>query len=177
VDFILYEGSGNSKKELVLHGETLDFAYEQMPTGEWFKKIKVCISNRSKVKYYCAVLYLSNTFQVYGNMLDGKVIGLNPGETAWLQNGQALELDLEEHIVEFNFPASVFYLKLIASVDAFQIEPLEQSGLPPPSNRIGRGFEELTRGVKIKEEQAIGEVDWFTRTLCFRGKLPMAGNK
>ena len=173
VDFTVYRiGKDGSKTELPVRGDTVEFDYEQNSSGEWVSRIKVCVTNRSKVKYYCAILYLSNTFQIYGNMLDGKVAGLGPGESAWIHNGQPVELDLEEHIVAFNYPVSVFYLKLLANVTSFQTEVFEQAPLPPPRKSIDRGVDGAARGIKMREEEAVKEVEWFTRAICFKGRNP-----
>ena len=131
------------------------------------------ITNNSQTKYYCSILYLSNLFQIYGNILDGKVIGLNAGETAWINNGDTMELELEPHVVEFDYPQSVFYLKLIASTKSFQVETLEQSSLPPPDKRIARGADTKNqRGIKTRREKPEKNVSWFTRTVCFKGRNP-----
>jgi hypothetical protein len=162
-----------TRQELIGKGDTFEFNYDQNSNGAWTGKLKVSITNQSQVKYYCAVLYLSNLFQVYGNMLDGKIIGLNTGQTAWVYNGNDIELDLEPHIVDFNYEYSIFYLKLLACVNPFQVETLEQSALPAPSLQQQKGTDDLVnRGIVTRTEQAENNIEWFTRTVCFKGRNP-----
>ncbi len=179
VEFKIYRiPDDNSRKELSLKGDTLEFDYETDEAGLSSGKIKVQITNKSTVKYYCAILYLSNEFQVYGNMLDGKVIGLNPNESAWIHNGDVIDLDLEQHVVDFNYAHSIFYLKLLANPEPFQVDVLEQSALPAPVKSIRRGHDEATsKGVKTREDKAVKKVQWFTRTLCFKGRNPQFKEK
>lgn len=163
----------HQKQELIARGDTIEFNYEMDQGEEWSGKIKVSVTNNSRTKYYCSILYLSNLFQVYGNILDGKVIGLNGGETAWINNGDTMELELEPHVVEFDYPHSVFYLKLIAGKKVFQVESLEQSSLPAPGVRIARGENtKNARGIKTRKERPERNVSWFTRTVCFKGRNP-----
>jgi hypothetical protein len=106
-------------------------------------------------------------------MLDGKVIGLNAGETAWVYNGDEIELQMEQHVVEFNYPYSTFYLKLLANPEPFLVDTMEQSALPAPTDQNKRGFGDPdSRGLVTREEAAVGKVQWFTRTLCFKGRNP-----
>jgi len=162
-----------TKHELYARGDTFEFNYDKTSIGEWTGKLKVSLTNRSKVKYYCSLLYLSNLFQIYGNMLDGKVIGLSPGETTWINNGDVVELDLEPYIVDFNYEYSIFYLKLLAGTKLFQVETLEQSPLPAPSLRSKKGDgDSAVRGLKTRTEKAEKNVNWFTGTICFKGRNP-----
>ncbi|HLF63267.1 MAG TPA: caspase family protein [Saprospiraceae bacterium] len=174
VEFTIYQiNPDGSKKELSLQRDTLEFEYAKNADGDLESKMKVRLTNKSSVKYYCAILYLSNEFQVYGNMLDGKVIGLNPSETAWIYNGGEMELDLEQHVVDFNYAHSVFYLKLLANPDPFQVDTLEQSALPAPAIQNRRGAEApAARGIKTREENEVQKAQWFTHTLCFKGRNP-----
>jgi len=160
------------KQELTPGGDTIEFNFEKDQAEEWSGKIKASITNNSKTKYYCSILYLSNLFQVYGNILDGKVIGLNAGETAWINNGDVMELELEPHVVEFDYPQSVFYLKLIAGTKFFLVESLEQSALPAPQKSTPRGSDTHQRGIKTRREKPEKNVSWFTRTVCFKGRNP-----
>lgn len=168
-----------SRKELQIKGDTIEFEYDHDKNDQYSGHIKVQLTNKSKAKYYCAILYLSNEFQVYGNMLDGKVVGLNPDEDVWIQNGDALELDLEQHVVDFNYPHSIFYLKLLANPEPFQVDTLEQSGIPAPVDDTKRGFDDTTasKGLKTREEKAVKDAQWFTRTLCFKGRNPFFKDK
>ena len=162
-----------TKQELFPKSDTIEFNYDKSSSGEYSGKLKVSLFNQSKSKYYCSVIYLSNLFQVYGNMLDSKVIGISPGETAWILNGSAIELDLENHVIDFNYEYSIFYLKLLACTKSFQVDTLEQSALPAPRLSNKKGDESPTKHkFKTREENAEKSINWFTRTLCFKGRNP-----
>ena len=106
-------------------------------------------------------------------MLDGKVIRLSPGDTAWIDNGNEIVLDLEPHIIDFRYEYSIFYLKLMACIHPFQVETLEQSPLPPPNLRQAKGEGgSASRGIKTRTESAENKLNWFTRTICFKGRNP-----
>jgi hypothetical protein len=159
--------------EVVFEGDTVYFDYDENALHELTGKMKLKIANDGNVKYYCALLYMSNTFQIYGNMLDGKVVGLNSSESAWVYNGDVIELDLERHVVDFNFEFSIFYLKLLVNPQPFAIDSLEQSPLPTPQQTTGRGIDqEAQRGLKTRKEEAVEVSNWFTRTICFKGRNP-----
>ncbi len=163
-----------TRQELTTKGDILELKYLRSSSGEWTGKLKVSITNQSRTKYYCSLLYLSNLFQVYGKMLDDKVVGLSGGETTWVYNGDDIELDLESHIIDFNYEYSVFYLKLLACIDPFQVETLEQGPLPAPSLRQHKGDDTaISRGVKTRSERAENNINWFTRTVCFKVHNPL----
>lgn len=178
VAMTFYRCDSNQQKHILIsRSDTFEFDYEKTSSGEWSGLIKVSISNSSKIKYYCSILYLSNLFQIYGNILDGKMIGLNVGETGWINNGDTLEIELEKHVVDFNYPYSIFYLKLLAATTPFQIDTLEQSALPAPELKIDRGFRRTSRtDVKTRVETPENKVSWFTRTMCFKGRNPYYQN-
>lgn len=162
-----------SKEAIAFKGDTVEFDYDRTSTGTYSGKVKVRITNSGGVKYYCALLYLSNQFQVFSLPVDGKVSGLNPGEVGWVYHGRELVLDLEKHVTEFQFPHSIFYLKLLACPDPFSIEHLEQSPLPAPTRRMHRGKESVKRNeITTRGEQAAGGVEWFARTLCIKVRNP-----
>lgn len=154
-------------------GDTIEFDYEINHGDDRSGGLKASVTNRSSTKYYCTILYLSNLFEVAGNILIGKVIGLNPGETAWINNGDIVEFELEPHIVQYNYPHSIFYLKLISSTTPFQVETLEQSPLPSPAINNTRGDLDLSgRGIKTSGINPDKKISWFTRTVCFKGRNP-----
>ncbi len=147
--------------------------YIQNSDGTHGGNIKIEIRNQSQAKYHCALLYLSNQFQVYGNLLDGKVIPLNPGESAWVFNGENIELTLEDHVREFNFKYSKSTFKLIANLEPFSIRSMEQAPLPAPSKSRTRGTRmAATRGIVTKDEAGIEPIQWFTNTVELKIKNP-----
>lgn len=160
-----------TRKELILNCQTLNIGYERTASGEWSGKLQACIINTSTIKYYYAILYMSTLFEVYGNMLDGKVVGLAPGETTWIFNGETIELDLEPHIVEYNYPSSDFYLKVFASTKPFTVDIFEQAPLPSPSTIAEEGIG-AKKGFRRKEKHN-EDVSWFTFTVGVRAKNPM----
>ena len=163
----------HQKQEMVTRGDTIEFDYEKNREADRAGGLKASITNRSSTKYYCSILYLSNLFEVSGNILIGKVIGLNPGETAWINNGDVVEFELEPHIVQYNYPHSIFYLKLISSTTPFQVETLEQSPLPSPVINNTRADSDLAfNEIKTSGRNPDKKISWFTRTVCFKGRNP-----
>ena len=157
-------------------GERVDLGYDnelvELPY-ENGTSIRMRVENTSQTKYYCALMYLSNTFESVGTLLDGKVLGISPGESAWVFNGQELQLTLEDHVKVFNMPASETYIKLIANKDEFRVESLELEALPAPTRECEREDEEdATRGLTMPSTRSVEEIPWFTRTIMLRLRNP-----
>jgi len=110
--------------------------------------IRIRLSNRSPFPVNVSLLYLSNTFEVFGEMFTGKVQKLEPAANngaVWAFDGGDISLTYEESVEYFNHPESVSYFKLIVSRQEFQVENLEQGALADPallvtpSRSVGRG--------------------------------------
>jgi hypothetical protein len=166
---ISFLNANGSKMPVSAVRDTVEFRYEKDGKGNDFRRMKVSLRNTSSRKYFCSVLYLSNTFQVYGNMLDNKVVGLAPGQIAWALNGKEIELDLEPHVIKYNYPYSTFYLKLVAGPEPFAVEMMELSPLPAPGGNLRRGE---SGGDEMIGKEVVKNIPWFTRTLCFKGINP-----
>ena len=127
--------------------------------------MRIRLDNNGEQKYFCALLYLSNTFMVAGGLIDGKVKGVPGGTSEWAHNAQTIPVTMEQHVVDFNMPASLSYLKLIANEEAFHVEAMEQGGLPAPKPKCAdnaRGTK-AARGLDI--DKGVSEIKWFTRTI------------
>ncbi len=162
-----------SRKEIPVVRDTIEFDFDKQDDGSFGGYLQVKITNRSDSKYYCAILYLSNSYEIYGNMLDGKVIGVDRNQSAWVLNGADIELELEKQVTDFNYRYSEFYLKLMAHTEPFLVDAIEQSPLPAPVHGQTRGAAEATsKGIKTRQEKPVEAVNWFTHTLCFKGRNP-----
>jgi caspase domain-containing protein len=150
----------NSKPvEVAITHDKIEFAYVKGTT------MRIRLDNKSEHKYFCALLYLSNTFEVVGDLLDGKVKGVQAASSEWALNGRSIPVTMEQHVVDFKMPASLSYIKLIANEEAFEVEAMEQSGLRAPKPKCADNAEgpDGTRGLAI--DKGITEIKWFTRTI------------
>jgi hypothetical protein len=106
-------------------------------------------------------------FQVYAGLLPQGAIGIEPGKSAWVDEGDYLELDYEEQVEEHNWPFSTTYFKLIASTVFMDVNALEMDALPSPLEGIKRAGRE-----EAVEEEPESKEDWITRLLCLQLRNP-----
>ena len=160
--------SDGQRKPLEYSRETVNLDFQEGAT------LRISVENKSDTKYYCSLLYLSNTFQVLGSLLDNKVTGLNKEETALVFNGQELPLILENHVREFNMPESVSYLKLIANTEEFRVESLEMDELPAPKRSCTDLGDDAGghRGLGVPRKEKVEPIPWFTRTIALKISNP-----
>ncbi len=126
--------------------------------------IRIRVSNRSAFPVFVSLLYLSNTFEVFGELITGKVQKLEPlsaGGAAWVFDGGNVGLLYEPSVEYFNHPESVSYFKLIASKQEFSVDTLEQAALADPALLVTRtrgGERGITRPANNADADA-----WTTR--------------
>ena len=166
-----YVDPAGAKTDLVIDRESVVLDFEQGSS------LRLFVQNGSETKYYCSLLYLSNTFEVNGNLLDGKVLGIGQDEKAWVFNGQNLPLNIEKHVREFKMPESVSYIKLVANMEEFRVEALEMEALPAPTRSLEPETKGLdTRGLEMPGTRRVETIPWFTRTIALRIKNPEYSN-
>lgn len=127
--------------------------------------MRIRLDNNSGQKYFCALLYLSNTFDVTGGLVDGKVKGVPAKTSEWALSGQSIPVTMEQHVTDFNMQASLSYLKLIANEEAFHVDAMEQGGLPPPKPKCGDNIMTTKSAKGLEVDRGISKITWFTRTI------------
>lgn len=154
-----------SQVPLELNGEEIVLPYRKMPDGSWENAIRIKVTNRHKSRLYCSLIYLSETFQIYSSLFGEPLIFLEPGESAWAFEGGDVEMDLPEHIVDFNWPNSFTWLKFMVSTQEFDPAVFDQDPLPTPN-------EGETRGIKLVTPVKMNATDWTTRLVQIRMPNP-----
>lgn len=136
--------------------------------------MQIRLTNQSDERLFIGVAYLSFNFQVYINLLEGKVQLLNPGETASLRinsktpfrKRELIPLELPEVVKEYNWPAYTETLKIIISSQEFSHEMLALDSLPSAytlkdRDRSMRRF----RSFDFEKDSPITLHGWTTQTL------------
>ena len=157
-------GSDGKVKEL--QNDLIEMEYERIE-GELTGKFKIKLTNQYHERLYVSFLYLSMNFQVYAGLLPQGAIGIEPGKSAWVDEGDYLELDYEEQVEAHNWPFSTTYFKLIASTVFMDVNALEMDALPSPLEGIKRAGRE-----EAVEEEPESKEDWITRLLCLQLRNP-----
>lgn len=172
VSVLIYRAlqDGTSKlldiKQDEVHAEFEAGSFGGRPYGG---NVRIQVVNRSKFPVYASLLYLSNTFEVFGDLLPGKVVKLEPMSSngnAWVFDGGNAGLLYERAVEVFNHPESVSYFKLIFSQQEFSIDALEQNALRDPAELLerNRGWDKgITRPPKNADSDA-----WGTRLIALR---------
>ncbi len=150
--------NGEAKQVEVVHNRIV-INYEEGVT------MRIRLDNKSEDKYFCALLYLSNTFDIEGGLIDGKVKGVQAKTSEWALNGRSIPVTMEPHVVDFNMPASLSYIKLIANEQVFDVDAMEQSGLPAPRPKCSENTrsQSASRGLEI--DKGVSKIAWFTHTI------------
>lgn len=137
--------------------------------------IRIKVSNRSTFPVFVSLLYLSNTFEVYGELISGKVQKLEAGAAgaAWVFDGGNVGLLYEPAVEYFNHPESLSYFKLIASRQEFSVDTLEQGPLADPALLVTRS-RSIERGIMRPASNAPADA-WITRLYTLRLPNPKFG--
>ncbi len=143
----------------------LDYSKEGQNYGG---AIKMCVTNKSAQRLYCAALYLSMNFQIY-DLFDGSVRGLDPEERVWIFNGADLEFTLERQVIDYNFPYSTFHFKVLAASEPFDVSHFVQPPLPEPKLNM-RGSDTKVKG-KLEVEKLEND-EFYERLLTFNLRNP-----
>lgn len=126
--------------------------------------LKIHLTNQHHQPMHVGMVYLSSLFELSPNLLQGQVLELPSGESAWARGGNAIKLKIEDYIPQMGWEQEVFYVQLIMSEEPFDISLYAQKGLEAPLKRSG-----AKRGI---EEDLDSGLDWRTRLLEFRLKMP-----
>lgn len=125
-------------------------------------KFKIKLVNRSPQPLYVALLYLDTDFSANAGLLQPTVMKLEPQQEQWAIGGNEITMRMDRHILDFNWPATVYYLKALFSATLFTVEEFQQKGLlraqfPWPNDRhrgaVSRG---LSWGNEEEETPPLG---------------------
>jgi len=156
---------------LDLSNDEINIGFEKDEEGDWMGAFYMKLTNRHTSKLHVCLLYLSEEFEVYPEMLQELTVGLEPGESVWAYEGDAVPLALPDHVIAYNWPESPAYFKIIASTQDFDVTLLQQDALPMPAKT--RGKDEGAKGiVKLRKKQPDAR-DWTTRLLTLRLPNPV----
>lgn len=152
---------------------TVPATFDAQPGAErpFGGNIRIKVRNRSPFPVFVSLLYLSNTFEVYGDLFSGKVQKLEPaanGGAVWAFDGSNIPLLYEESVEYFNHPDSVNFFKLIVSQQEFHVDSLEQSALADPALLV-KPKRSIERGISRPATNAEADA-WVT--LLYTLKMP-----
>jgi len=126
----------NEQHEIGIKNNEAVIPFQKIPNKESkdiaMSEIKIKIKNNTNSAYYCALLHLSQEFDIFSELIEGQVIELLPDKEVWALGGQAIPIEQEDYIKQFNWEAETSYLKLMVSTQSFSIAQLSKEGLPKP---------------------------------------------
>ena len=161
VEFIRSDGTA-----IEIRDDQIILDYEQID-GEYTGKFKIKLTNQFHQRLFVSFLYLSLNFEVYTELLPQGTIGLDPGHSAWIAEGDFLELEYEAQVEHHNWKYSITYFKLIANTAFNDISKLQLGALPSPMEGISRAG----RADRARQTQPNAN-DWITRLLCLKLRNP-----
>ena len=148
---------GNRKAILAENGEyILHMDQVNQEYGYKFKDLRMSVTNHSKKELHCSLLYLGQCFDVYTNLLSTESIVIHPGETLHVDEGNMMEVSLQDFIYQMNWEGYTEYFKLVASTEKFNLADLDQDALPSPLGELTRKFKFRAAGT------ARQAADWIT---------------
>ncbi|MBI1850304.1 MAG: caspase family protein [Planctomycetes bacterium] len=111
--------------------------------GKWRNpRFKVRVRNDGKAILYCALLALSEEYDVRASLFEGTgIVKLSPGEEAWACGGQPLVGRIPDELQKSGITETRDVIKVIACTAEFEPRLLEQGALPLP------GARDLTRRI------------------------------
>lgn len=152
--------------------EVIEMAYnDEEPTETGEKRatgsIKIKLTNEFDAPLYVALVYLSNDFQSFTELISG-VQRLEPGGAVWAAGGNAISLNYDTHVQVLNLPSTDLDFKIIISQQPFDISPFELEALPTFSEMVfPQPFRSISSFQKKKTSTTEGDT-WTTRLLTLR---------
>jgi len=158
--------------------------------NRWVKPtIRIKIKNNTKREFYCALLGLSEDFEITASFFPTGSVRLGPEEEAFAFQGKPIPSSVPEALWKHGIIEFRDVLKLIVCTDPFDAKLMEQPALalPAPSRRAfedagtregGRRDSALdrllrqvhTRKMELAEDQELG--DWRTSQVAFTTVRP-----
>ena len=139
--------------------------YDRLPDGNWGGSVLISLHNRWRRKLYVSCLYLSSNFLVYERFLPQGVVSLDAFQSVPLAEGKPIGLGYEKEVEVFNHPYSVFYIKVIASTEFFDVSNLVQDSLPSP-------LQGPLRAGRTRQPTNPDASDWITQLYTVKIRNP-----
>lgn len=109
--------------------------YQQ--NGKWLQPtFKIKLTNTSNIPLYCALLDLTDRYEVSAELLATGGIWLEPGQEAWALDGKAIYSTVDQELWKQGVTKAQDILKLIVSAAEFDATLLEQDKLDVPTRAI-----------------------------------------
>lgn len=105
--------------------------------GKWKQPtFKIKLSNTSNIPLYCALLDLTDRYEVSAELFATGGIWLQPGEEAWALDGNSIYSVVDQQLWQQGITQAQDVLKLIVSTAEFDATLLEQNKLDLPTRAI-----------------------------------------
>ena len=158
-EFIDMEYNDKEQNEF---GETRDTGY-----------LRIKLTNESTQPLFVALLYLSNDFMSYTELLGTLPQRLEPGGFVWAAEGGDIGLNYEPYIQVLNLPSTNFDFKIIISQKQFGVDQFKLEALPTFDQLIIPERHEADRGgLRVKKTTTKEGDAWTTRLITLRIKNP-----
>ena len=95
-------------------------------------KVKISLKNLANRPLYCVLLYMPMTFGSYNSLLRQGGVWLEPEDTVYTNEGNYIDIRLDDFIYDFGWDWSVEYIKLIVSTSPYDPSFLTLDELPMP---------------------------------------------
>ena len=122
--------------------------------GEPTAFVKFQIVNHSGRDLYVCLFYLSMLFEVECHLNQW----LDPGESIWFNDGETVEITLDDHVKYYNWDGAIDYIKLLVSTHELDPGPLALESLPPP--RIPQADDVMRKMTNKRLTHKAREDDW-----------------
>lgn len=181
VQFDIFQTMPNGEDELLninhIKGQEIincSYTEEHWLNGKSYPKgdIKIKLTNTSRRPLYVALVYMSNDFQSFTQLVNG-VQYLQSNDHVWAINGNAIGLNYEDHIQILNLPSTDIDFKIIISEQQIDISHFELKALPtfgklvnPDRNLTPKG------GLNIGDTTTRSGDAWTTRLVTLKIKNP-----
>lgn len=111
----------------------------QQENGKWKQPtFMVKLTNTSNKRLYCALLDLTDRYEVIPDLFDGGGVWLAPGEETWALGRKPIYAKVPKELWEQGITETKDLLKLIVSTAEFDATLLKQGELDLPSSRDAR---------------------------------------
>lgn len=173
MEILRTQPDGTGGEVIPIDNGVISWDFDKNAEGKHILMFKLRLTNTSDQKLYCSVAYLSQTFQVYPDILAGGMVELDHGEnnTEWALGGQPIPFQVSPYIEHYNWEHATDYFKLVISTQPFRLDSMAMPALPEPKvpNRKASGTRSsfMFSPPKPKEKH-----EWTTALVEIRSKNP-----
>ncbi len=102
--------------------------YQSIEGRQIAPTFQICLTNKSRVTLYCAILELTPRFEINAGWFQGGCTKIEPGSTVWAHGGDLLKATVPDDLWQQGVIEYEYLLKLIVCTREFDARRLE---LPP----------------------------------------------